>query len=119
MRVRDIAINDEQDGTTPPTPATVPFIQPGPKSSAELMGHLCALLSICSADKLSPKVLLAMACLEEESRIVWAVSAAQKAKSLVQRCSATAVDIGMPATGELDALAANEIIIERDTIVIV
>ena len=83
------------------------------------MGHFRALFSISSANELSPKVLLAMACLEEEIRIVGAVSVARKAKSLVQRWLAKAVDIVTPDTGESDALAANDIIIERDTIVIV
>ena len=36
----DIAIDEEGDDTTSPTMATVPFIQPGPESSAELMGNL-------------------------------------------------------------------------------
>jgi len=47
------------------------------------------------------------------------VSATRKAKSLVQRWLANAAGIVMPATGEPDALAANEIIIESNTIVIV
>ena len=46
-----------------------------------------------------------MACLEGEIRIVGAVSAARKTKSLVQRWLAKAVDIVMPVTGEPDALA--------------
>ena len=60
----DISIDDDQDGTTSPTTATVPFFHTGSESSAELMGHFCALLSISSADELSPKVLLAMSCLK-------------------------------------------------------
>ena len=72
----DIAIDEEGDGATSPILTTVPFIQSGPESNAELMGHFRALLSISSADELSPKVVLAMACLEGESRIVGAVSTA-------------------------------------------
>ena len=82
------------------------------------MARFRALLSIPSADDLSPRVLLAFACLEGESKVVGAMSAARKAKSLVQRWLAKAVDIVLPRGDVTDALTVNEVIIERDTIVV-
>jgi len=66
-----------------------------------------------------PKVLLAFACLEGYSKVVGAMSAARKATSLVQHWLPKSVDIVFPRVIVIDALAVNNVIIERDTIEVV
>jgi len=112
----DVTVVEKEAGTPTQGPTAASSVQPGPDSSAELMSYFRALLSIASADELSPKLLLAISCLEGESKIVGAVISEHKAKSLVQCWLAKALDILSPAT---DALSLNDVIIKRDTIVIV
>jgi len=80
----NVTMVKEEAGTPTQGPTAVLSVQSWPESSAELMPYFQALLSITSADELSPNILLVISCLEGESKIVGAMSSAHKAKLLVQ-----------------------------------
>ena len=82
---------------------------------ALLMSDFRAILSVDSADDILSKVLPAAARLEGKDLVAGAVSSMRKAKSLVQRWLAKYLD----NTSGGDALTNNDVIIERDTIVLV
>ena len=84
-------------------------------SPSELMAHFQASLAVTTADDLTAKVLLAISCIEGGTSIAGSVSFARKAKSLVQRWLAKPVNC--MSSGE-NALQTNDVIIERDTIVL-
>ena len=88
----------------------------GEKDHAELLAHFRSILAVPSADDLLDKVHLAISCLEGESSTGGAVSFARKAKSLVQRWLAKSVD-EFPTRP--DAVENCDILIERDTILLV
>jgi len=107
----DVLMAAEDD--VPPPPITK-----GQGNHAELMTHFRSILSVCSADDLPSKVLQAMSCIESGKAGNGSVSFARKAKSLVQRWLAKSVDTITLSTGPDTLDVKNDIIIERNTIVI-
>ena len=92
-----------------------PSEEPIPSDHAELMDHFRLMLAVTTSDDLASKVLLAISCIEGKTCIVGSVSFVRKAETLVGRWLANAVD-SMPSSG--DALRTDDVIIERDTIVL-
>ena len=82
------------------------------------MSHFRSISAVSLADDLSSKVLQAISCIEGGKAGAGAVSFARKAKSLVQRWLAKSVYAISMATDE-DALNNNDIITERDTILLI
>ena len=88
----------------------------GQNNNAELMTNFRKVLRVSSAEELGAKVLLGMASIEGRDATVGTVSFARRAKSLVERWLAKSVDF---VSSDVDALDSNDVIIERDTILLV
>ena len=85
-------------------------------NNVQLMAHTRALMRVTDADELLSKVVTASLCLDRKETIGGVVSFARKAKSLIGRWLAKSA-VGVPDCGG-DALTTNEIIIERDVVVL-
>ena len=72
-------------------------------------------MPVTSKEDILSKVLPAASCLEGKDTVSGAVSFARKSKSLLGRWIGNAVDSSLGR----DALANNEVVIERDTIVLI
>jgi len=115
---QEVLGEDEVDPIATEDDLPSPPVAMGQSDHAELMSHFRSILSVSSPDDLSSNVLLAMSCIEGGKAGAGAVSFARKAKSLVQRWLAKSVDTIAMSTGA-DLLAANnDIIIERNTILL-
>jgi len=87
----------------------------GQSGHSELMSHFRSIVGVSTADDIMSNVLLASSCIEGKDKTTGALSMAQKAKALVQRWLARAVD---SFTDDNDGPVDNEVIIERDVIVL-
>ena len=82
---------------------------------AQLMSYFQAILSVTSDDNILSKVLPAAPCLERKYTVSGALSFERKSKSLLGHWIGNAVDSGLGN----DDLSNNEIVIERETILLV
>mmetsp|Transcript_21089 Transcript_21089/g.45741 ORF Transcript_21089/g.45741 Transcript_21089/m.45741 type:complete len:265 (+) Transcript_21089:660-1454(+) len=107
-------VEQAQVPAAPPIPS--PSATVGQNNHAELMTNFRNILSVSSADDLVPKVLLCISGIEGRDVTVGTVSFARRAKSLVERWLAKAVDF---MSSDADALDSNDVVIERNTILLV
>ena len=109
-----IVVEQVQDPAGPSTQSLPATFQQN--NNTELMTNFRNILSVSSAEELGAKVLLGIASIEGRDATVGTVSFARRAKSLVERWLAKSVDF---VSSDVDALDSNDVIIERDTILLV